>query len=140
MITKAENGKLSARPMSNAKVEVDGSVWFFTNEYSGKVDQILEENEIFLTYSSPSSNTYVSFNAKATLSDDKTKIDKLLTPDMNAWLAEAKDDPKILLIHAVPVEPEYWDSTSSKIVIFFNMVKAAVTDNYTGGDHAKLKI
>jgi len=140
MITKAQNGKLSARPMSNAQVEDDGSVWFFTNEFSGKVDQISEENEIFLTYASPSANSYVSFNANATLSDDKDKIEELWTPAMNAWFENGKDDPKILLIHATPIEAEYWDSSSSKIIMFFNMVKAAITGNYTGGDHAKLKI
>ena len=140
MITKAEDGKLYARPMSNAKVEEDGSIWFFTNEYSGKVDQISDENEIFLTYSSPSKNSYVSLNAKATLSDDKEKIDELWTPAMNAWFKDGKNDPKILLIHATPIEAEYWDSSSSKIVMLFNMVKAAITGNYTGGDHAKLKI
>ena len=49
MITRAADGKLKARPMNNAKVEEDGSIWFFTNEYSGKVAQISHENEIFLT-------------------------------------------------------------------------------------------
>jgi general stress protein 26 len=140
MITKAANGKLNARPMSNAKVEEDGSIWFFTNEYSGKVDQISDRNEIFLTYASPSKNSYISLSAKATLSDDRTKIDELWTPAMNAWFKDGKDDPKILLIHATPVEAEYWDSSSSKIVMFFNMVKAAITGNYTGGDHGKVSM
>ena len=140
MITKGKNGKLNARPMSNARVDEDGSIWFFTNEYSGMVDEISEENEIFLTYASPSKNSYVSFNAKATLSDDKEKIDELWTPAMNAWFKDGKDDPKILLIHATPIEAEYWDGSSSKIVLFFNMVKAAITGNYTGGNHAKLTL
>lgn len=140
MITKTSDGKLSARPMSNAKVEEDGSIWFFTNEYSGKVDQISDENEIFITYSSPSNNSYVSFNAKATLSDEQEKIKELWSPSMNAWFKDGKDDPKILLIHATPIEVEYWDSSSSKIVMFFHMMKAAITGSYTGGDHAKLKI
>ncbi len=140
MLTKDESGKLNARPMTNAKVEEDGSVWFFTNEYSGKVDQISDKNEIFLTYASPGANSYVAFNATATLSDDKAKIDELWSPAMNAWFKEGKDDPQILLIHAVPIEGEYWKDSSSKIVLFFNMVKAAITGNYTGGDHAKLTI
>ena len=140
MITKGKNGKLNARPMSNARVNEDGSIWFFTNEYSGMVDEISEENEIFLTYASPSKNSYVSFSAKATLSDDKEKIDELWTPAMNAWFKDGKDDPKILLIHATPIEAEYWDGSSSKIVLFFNMVKAAITGSYTGGDHAKITL
>ena len=140
MITKDGSGKLNARPMSNAKVDDDGSVWFFTNEFSGKVAQISHENEIFLTYSSPSSNSYVAFNAIGELNDDKNKIEELWTPDMKAWFPEGKEDPKILLIHAKPIEAEYWDHSSSKIVMLFNMIKSAVTGNYTEGEHATLKL
>ncbi len=140
MMTSDGHGKLNARPMNNAKVEDDGSVWFFTNEFSGKVAQISHENKIFLTYASPSANSYVAFNATAELSDDKSKIDELWTLDMKAWFPEGKEDPKILLIHALPIDAEYWDHSSSKIVVLFNMIKSAVTGNYTEGEHAKLKL
>ena len=140
LITKSADGKLSARPMNNAKVEEDGSVWFFTNEFSGKVAQISHENEIFLTYSSPSSNSYVAFNAVATLNDDKNIIDELWTPDMKAWFSEGKEDPKIMLIHAKPFEAEYWDHSSSKIIMLFSMIKSAITGKYTEGEHATLKL
>ena len=140
MMTKDEKGKLSARPMNNAKVDADGSVWFFTNEFSGKGAQISHENEIFLTYASPSSNSYVAFNAIAELNDDKNKIDELWTADMNAWFSEGKEDPKIMLIHAKPVEAEYWDHSSSKIVMLFSMIKSAITGKYTEGEHASLKL
>ncbi len=140
MMTKDENGKMSARPMRNAKVDDDGSVWFFTNEYSGKVTQISHENEIFLTYASPASNSYVAFNAIAELNDDKNKINEFWTSDMKTSFPEGKDDSKILLIHAMPIEAEYWDQTSSKIVMFFNMIKSAVTGKFTAGEHATLKL
>ena len=140
MMTKDAKGKLSARPMSNAKVEDDGSVWFFTNEFSGKVAQISHEDEIFLTYASPSANSYVAFNALATLNDEKNKIDELWTPDMNAWFPDGKEDPKILLIHAKPIEAEYWDHTSSKIIMFFNMIKSTITGKFTEGEHATIQI
>ena len=140
MITTDGKGKLNARPMNNAKVEEDGSIWFFTNEFSGKVAQISHENKIFLTYASPNINSYVALNATAELIDDKNKIDELWTPVMNAWFPEGKEDPKILLIHAKPIDAEYWDHSSSKIVMLFNMIKAAVTGSYTEGEHAKLKL
>ena len=140
MMTKDAKGKMTARPMSNAKVDEDGSVWFFTNEFSGKVAQISHENEIFLTYAAPAANSYVAFNAYAELTDEKSKIEELWTADMNAWFPEGKDDPKILLIHAKPIEAEYWDNTSSKIVMFFNMIKSAITGKYTKGEHANLQL
>ena len=140
MITRAADGKLKARPMNNAKVEEDGSIWFFTNEYSGKVAQISHENEIFLTYASASSNSYVAFNATATLNDEQSKIDELWTLDMKAWFPEGKEDPKIMLIHAKPMEAEYWDHSSSKMIMLFSMIKSAITGKYTEGEHATLKL
>ncbi len=140
MITKTAEGKLSGRPMANAKVDDDGSIWFFTNEYSGKVEEISHKNEIFLTYASPSKNTYVSFNAAAVLNDDRAKIKELWSPAMKAWFPEGEDDPKILLIKAEPQEAEYWDGSSNKIVVLFAMIKAAITGKYTDGGHGTLTI
>ena len=129
MITNDGNGKLNARPMNNARVDEDGSIWFFTNEFSGKVEQISHENKIFLTYASPSANSYVAFNAIAELNDDKNKKDELWSANMNAWFPDGKEDPKILLIHAKPIEAEYWDNNSSRFILF-NMIKPTATGSY----------
>ncbi len=140
MVTKTAEGKLAARPMSNAKVDDDGSIWFFTNEFSGKVEEISHKNEIFLTYASPSKNSYLSFNAIASLNDDKEKIKALWSPAMKAWFPNGVDDPKILLIKADPQEAEYWDGSSNKITVLFAMVKAAITGKYTDGEHGTLTV
>ncbi|MEO7046824.1 MAG: pyridoxamine 5'-phosphate oxidase family protein [Ferruginibacter sp.] len=140
-ITKSAEGKLRGRPMATAKVEDDGSIWFFTNEYSGKVQEISHQNQIFLSYSSPSKNSYVVLTANATLSDDKAKMKELWNPIMKAWFPEGLEDPKILLVKADPEEVEYWDNSSNKIVVLFNMVKAAVTGKgYSEGEHGKLSV
>ena len=140
-ITKSGEGKLKGRPMAAAKVEDDGSIWFFTNEYSGKVAEVSHESEIFLTFSSPSKNSYVVLTANATLSDDKAKMKELWNPFTKAWFPEGLDDPKILLIKADPKEVEYWDNSSNKVVVLFNMIKAAVTGKqYSEGEHGKLSV
>ncbi len=140
MITKDAAGKLNARPMNNAKVEDDGSVWFFTNEFSGKVAQISHENEIFLTYSAPGSNAYVAFNALAELDDDQGKIDEMWASDLNNWFPKGKQDPKILLIHAKPVDAEYWDHSPGKMMMLFNKITAAFTGNDAENTHATLEL
>lgn len=140
MITKDADGKLTSRPMSTAKVDEDGSLWFFTNEYTGKVEQISHENEVYLTYANPSKNVYIAFNATASLHDDKNKIDELWNPMLKAWFPEGKDDPKILLIKANPQEAEYWEGSANKIVLFFHQLKAAITGNYTDGEHGTLTL
>ena len=141
LITKSAGGQLRGRPMATAKVEEDGTIWFFTNEYSGQAEEISHQHEILLSYASPSKNSYVVLSAKAVLSDDKKKIKELWNPILKAWFPEGLNDPKILLVKADPEEAEYWDSSANKIVILFNKLKAAVTGKqYDEGDHGKLSV
>ena len=141
LITKTDTGKLRGRPMATAHIDEDGSIWFFTNEYSGKVEEISHQDEILLSYSFPSKNSYVVLSAKATLSDDREKMKQLWNPLMKAWFPEGLNDPKILLVKADPEEAEYWDSSSNKIVILFNMLKAALTGKkYDEGEHGKISV
>ncbi|MDB5202273.1 MAG: pyridoxamine 5-phosphate oxidase-related FMN-binding protein [Ferruginibacter sp.] len=141
MITKSADGELAARPMSTSKVEEDGSIWFFTNEYSGKVEEINREHEVFLSYASPAKNTYLSFPGKATISNDRAKMEELWNPTMKAWFPEGLEDPKIALINVHPGDAEYWESNSSKVVFAFNVLKSLVTGKqYDEGEHGKLSV
>ena len=139
--TRHEGNKLRGRPMATAKVEEDGSLWFFTNEYSGKVDEISENNEVYLTYASQGSSKYLVLNGKAELSDNKEKMKDLWNPSMKVWFPEGLDDPKILLIKVKPTEAEYWESASNKVMMYFGMAKAYLTgEEYKEGKHDKVDL
>ena len=71
--TLSLNDELSSRPMATANVEDDGSIWFFTNEYSLKNTEISKNNRVMLAYSNPSNNTYMYVNGKAELVEDADK-------------------------------------------------------------------
>ncbi|RZM08724.1 MAG: pyridoxamine 5'-phosphate oxidase, partial [Pedobacter sp.] len=88
----------SSRPMATAKVEEDGSIWFFSNEYSLKSSEISKENQVTLGYSSPSNNTYITVNGKAELVDDQVRKDAYFSPAVKAWFPEGSDDPRLILI------------------------------------------
>ena len=130
----------SSRPMATAKVEEDGSIWFFSNEYSLKSAEISKENQVTLGYSSPSNNTYITVNGKAELIDDQVRKDAYFSPAVKAWFPEGSDDPRLILIKVTPDAAEYWDSSSSKMVVVFNMLKALVTGTqYEEGEHDQIK-
>ena len=130
----------SSRPMATAKVEDDGSIWFFSNEYSLKSSEISKENQVTLGYSSPSNNTYITVNGKAELVDDQVRKDAYFSPAVKAWFPEGSDDPRLILIKVTPDAAEYWDSSSSKMVVVFNMLKALVTGTqYEEGEHDQIK-
>jgi len=138
--TISQKDELSSRPMATAKVEEDGSIWFFTNEYSLKSKEISKENEVSLGYSDPSSNTYVTVNGKAEMVDDRAKKEAYFSVPVKAWFPDGVDDPRLILIKVTPVSAEYWDSSSSKMVVAFNMLKAVITgEQYDAGEHDKIK-
>lgn len=133
-------GTFSSRPMGTAKIDEDGSIWFFTNEYSLKSKEISKDNDVNLGYSDPSSNTYLYVNGKAKLEDDQAKKEAYFSPMIKAWFPEGLKDPNLILIKVVPDVAEYWDASSSKMVVMFNMLKAIVTGSTPDlGSHEKIK-
>ena len=72
---------------------------------------------------------------------DRKKIDELWNPFVKVWFPEGKDDPELVLIKIAPHSAEYWDSSSSKMVVLFNMAKALVTgEEYNEGEYGKIKL
>lgn len=142
MLTTYNSDKgFSSRPMGTADVDDEGNIWFFTNEYSEKASEISVENTVSLTYSDPKDHTYLSIVAEAELVDDKAKMKELWNPFINAFFPQGMDDPKITLLKITPTDAEYWDSSSSSMVVLFNMLKAVVTGKrYDEGDHGKISL
>lgn len=140
LVTKSANGKDRGRPMSTAQLDDDGHLWFFTNEFSGKVAEVSVNNEVFLSYASPSRNSYVTINGLAELVDDKTKMSVLWNPVYKVWFPEGLDDPKILLLKITAQEVEYWDGPN-KIAMAVKMLRAYVSgEEFEGGEHEKISL
>lgn len=136
---KAEN--LSGRPMSIAKIDDDGTMWFFTKESSYKVNEIEESKKVSIAITNESTNNYLMINGTATLTSDKTKMAALWNSIMKAWFPLGLDDPDMALIKVVPNEVNYWDSSSNKMVVLFNMLKAIVTGKeYDEGEQGKISL
>ena len=41
-----DQGGLFSRPMSTAQIDEDGNAWFFTNEFSEKIQEISKNNTV----------------------------------------------------------------------------------------------
>ncbi len=139
LTTEEPDGDLRSRPMSTSEMDEDGCLWFFTNEFSPKVNEINQEHKVNLSYANPDDNTYVSVSGQAVLSTDKSKIKELWNPILKAWFPEGLDDPKLALLKITPRQAEYWDSTSSKVIQFYNIAKAIVTgERHNSGENKKV--
>ncbi len=141
LVTVNANHEIHSRPMGTAELDEEGNIWFFTNEYSSKVDEVSHENKVVVTYSNPNNNTYLSIKGTASLVDDRGKMKKLWNPIIKAFFPDGVDDPKLTLLKVDTEEAEYWDSNSSKMVVGFQMLKAAITgERYDQGDHGKIQL
>lgn len=140
MLTTIEkDGSLRSRPMATIHSQPDGILWFFTKEFSTKVEEILNIDQVNLSYADMSGGVYVSVSGSATIVHDKQKMEQLWNPLLRAWFPQGIDDPDIALLRVEMAQAEYWEASSNKMVQLFGMVKAMITGKeYKQGDHEKL--
>lgn len=128
MTTAATNGSFDSRPMATQKTDhFDGSVWFLTNGTSGKVGEIKQDDHISLLYADTGDSKYVSAKGRATISKDKAKIHELWNPMFKAWFPGGEEDPNITVLKVTLTEAEYWEASSSKIIMGIKYLAAAAT-------------
>ena len=127
MTTEEQDGTLRSRPMYMQQAEFDGDIWFFTRRDSPKVDEIMHDKQVNLSYAAPGDNRYVSVSGKGELVDDMGKKEELWNDMLKAWFPNGLDDPQLVLLKVNADSAQYWDSTSSKLVQLAGFVKASVT-------------
>lgn len=130
--TMDENYGLSSRPMFTSKVDDEGNVWFFTNEFSEKINEVSKDNLVHLIYSHPVKNIYVDVQGSCSLIIDKKKMEELWNPALRNWFPDGLDDPKICLVKVSTETAYFWNHTSSKMGLLFSMIRSI-----TKGDHYK---
>ena len=132
---------IHTRPMVYQQLEDDGAIWFFTNEYSAKMEEISVNNEISLSFINESDRNYVILKGKASLSNDAQKMEELFNPIVNAWFPKGLKDPDLALLKVDLTSAEYWDNSSSTMVFLFNVAKALFSDTvYNEGEHGKIDL
>ncbi|SDK33400.1 General stress protein 26 [Catalinimonas alkaloidigena] len=141
MVTVEPNGALRSRPMATRLLDAEGNLWFFTNEFSGKVNEIMNDHDVNLSYSHPDKQKYVSISGKANLIVDKEKMKQLWNPILKAWFPDGLEDPNLALLKVRIIHGEYWDDTASKVSQFVKIAKSIVTGGtYDSGDHGKVSL
>ncbi|AEI51592.1 pyridoxamine 5'-phosphate oxidase family protein [Runella slithyformis] len=141
LCTITSEGYIHSRPMGTSDVDEEGNIWFFTSESSQKINEVEDNSNVSVCYADPDDNTYVCVMGTAQIVHDRKKIDELWNPALKIWFPEGKEDPEIVLIKIDPISAEYWDSSSSKMVVLFNMAKALVTGKeYDEGEYGKINL
>jgi general stress protein 26 len=113
--TRAANGAIGSRPMSNNRdVEYDGDSFFFTSEDTQMVQDISRDPIVGLTLQGKSGMLgmrpfFVAIEGRAELIRDKAKFAEHWTKDLDRWFEQGIDTPGIVLIKAHAESVHYWD-------------------------------
>lgn len=136
----SSNDHEHTRPMSTAEVEDDGTLWFFTDIRSIKVEEVNKERQVHLTYAHPGKVSYLDVWGTATINTDKQLIKDKWSPVVKAYFPDGVDDPNLALMQVEPTEVYYWEAESGKMIQFFKMAAAAVTGNPKIADASEGKL
>lgn len=141
LTTLDPKGGLRARPMAVLKSKFDGDLWFFTEDDSPKVDEVLEDRHVGLTLANPP-DKFVSITGKASLVRDAKRQEELWTPFAKAWFPRGPHDPHLALLRVRVEAIEYWDIPASKMVRLFSLAKASMTGKRPEnlGDHRHIDL
>lgn len=141
LVTANADNEMKARPMATAEIDEEGNAWFFTNEFSEKVNEITLNNEVMVNYNSPSANSYIAINGIASLVNDLAKVKAWWNPVYKIWFPKGEEDPAIILLKVIPTYIEYWDGSGNKIVVAIQMLKALVTgQEFKGSEHGTITV
>ncbi len=138
MYCSMEHGSdMASRPMGTAKVDDDGSIWFFTTDHSGAAENAEHAEEVCLNYAHVTKNTYLCVMGNPELVFDKAKMKELWSPILKTWFPQGLDTPDIALVKVTPRSAHYWDSDASRLRLLFSFIKAQVSGKRPDGDEGE---
>jgi general stress protein 26 len=138
MLVTNDNSSLNARPMHLVQDEFDGTFYFYTSVDSSKVDELKKNPDVCIAFSCPKTQVFVSISAHASITQDRSLIEKFWNPFVAAWFTNGKDDPTVGLIKIVSYKAESWNSTQNTFVQLYEYAKAALSDKKPNlGEHQK---
>ena len=127
--------------MFTSSIDDEGNVWFFTNEFSEKINEVSKDNIVHLIYSHPGKNIYVNARGSCTLVIDRKKMEELWHSSLKNWFPEGLDDPKICLIKVSTESAHFWNHASSKMGLLFQMISSITKgDQYKETEKGKLNL
>ena len=138
LTTIDEDDHMVSRPMSVLKMDGEGSLWFFTDKNSAKMNQL---DRLNLGFSDAEESVYVSLAGTGELSYDQAMVHALWSPFMKPWFPDGEDSPDLALLKVTPHSAEYWDSTHNKMVRMFAIAASVVAAKPIGmGEHGNMSL
>ena len=108
-------GKPKSRPLLVIPMNKKETLCFFTNEFFGKTNEIVENPLVCLSYSKPETETYLSIIGQASISIEPQPMEVFWNPVFITWFPERLATPNLALLTIAIEEIESWDKDSNKM-------------------------
>ena len=118
LVTRAEDGSLGGRPMSNNReVEYEGTSRFFTCDHHRSVADIGRDPSVGLAYQGKAGlmgivgkpGMFIHVEGEARLVCDKATFAEHWQKELDMWFKDGIDTPGLVLIEADAKRIHYWD-------------------------------
>ena len=120
--THTVQGHRHSRPLTTPNKRIaDDSLWFFMSRSGDPVAEFEGDDQVYVSYANPSSDTYVSVSGTAQVVEDAAKKQALWNKAAEAWFEGDVDDPDLALVRVRIEHADYWDVTQSKLVQLYKM-------------------
>ena len=138
------NGMMHSQPLTtlNKAMDEGNKLYFFVSRTSDVANQVLQDDNVNVSYTNPGDDRYVSVSGNALIVEDLGKKEELWSPMAKAWFPGGPTDPDVALLEVRISHAEYWDVKESKMVQVAKMVAAAITGNPPSdmGEHKALRM
>jgi general stress protein 26 len=139
--TRSQSLLFETRPMATQQVDDEGNFWFFSMKSSDKDFDIRKDDSVQLLYSKTQDSHYLSIYGKASVVNDRAKVDELWNKMAEAWFKDGKDDPELELIKVTPSDIYYWDTKNGRMVSLLKIAVSAVSGKQMDdGIQGKIKV
>jgi general stress protein 26 len=134
LTTISADGLLVSRPMATQKRDPRGTLWFVTSTETQKVDELLKEPRVNLSYYKDRTREFVSVSGLARVVSARAKVRELYSEDWRAWFGDeggdrngGPDDPRIVLIAVEAQSAVYLKSDRPQPLVLLSLVKGMIT-------------
>lgn len=138
------NGMMHSQPLTtlNKSMDEGNKLYFFVSRTSDVATQLQQNDNVNVSYTSTSDDSYVSVSGKAMVLEDMKKKEALWSPMAKAWFPGGPTDPDLALVQAIIGRAEYWEVKESKMVQVVKMITAAITGTPPTdiGEHKELRL
>ncbi len=140
MLTTVDaDGRLVSRPMGLQEVEFDGDLWFFADDRSDTVSEVVANPAVNVSFSS--GDSWVSVTGEAEVVRDRARFEELWNSFVEAWFPDGPGTPGVVLLRIRTHAAQYWDSPGGKAVQLYSMVKSKIAGTrYDGGDSGTVQL